>query len=213
MIISGTTLNIQIEGSPSRLTGEMIGVKEGKYLIIKLPLLKFMSNVTNLLYKGNRITIRYMHAGTIFGFQSRVNNVIHNPEKLVFIEYPEKIENHDLRAHKRVDCFLPANVIVAGTIIDGNIIDISRSGCKFSVENPQVENSVVLQVGNEIDVSFQLPGVEKKLNVKGTQKLNVKGTQKHNTKAYDTVNIGIEFNNMDTEVQERLYAFLSAVGA
>jgi hypothetical protein len=51
MIISGAKLNIQIEGSPSRLKGEMIGVREGRYLIIKIPPHKSMSNVTNLLYK------------------------------------------------------------------------------------------------------------------------------------------------------------------
>jgi hypothetical protein len=209
----GTILNIQIEGSQSRLTGELIGVREGKYLIIKIPPLKSMSHITNLLYKGNPITIRYMHAGTIFGLRSRINNVIHNPERLVFIEYPEKIENHDLRAHKRIDCFLPANVRVADTIIDGAIKDISISGCRFSAKNSKVEYSVVLQVGNEIDVRFQLPGVEKKLNVKGTQQLTVKGIQKHNTKAHDTVNIGIKFKNMNIEAQERLYAFLSAVEA
>jgi HSP20 family molecular chaperone IbpA len=59
----------------------------------------------------------------------------------------------------------------------------------------------LLQIDNEIVVSLQLPGVAQKLTITGKQK-NIKEDKVN-------VNIGVEFNNMNTEVQERLYDFLS----
>ncbi len=201
----GTTLNIRIAGSQRRLTSEVIGVVEGKYLIIRMPPLQSMGDVTRVLYNGKTIIIRYLHKGTVFSFKSRISHFITAPGKLIFIDYPEKIENQNLRAHKRIDCYLPANVKVADNTIGVTIADISRGGCKVTVEKLKIENSSgLLEVDNEIGVSFQLPGVEKMLTATGKEKYIKEDT--------DNVSIGVEFNNMDNETQERLYGFLSTAG-
>ena len=201
----GTTLKVQIEGTKSRMTSELIGVETGEYLVIKMPSVQFMGSLSSLLYRGNSIIIRYMQKGTIFGFKSHISHVITNPAKLIFIEYPKRIESHDLRGHKRLDCYLPANVRIMNSTIAGTITDVSKEGCHFIIEKAKVENSLILQIGNEIGVSFQLPGVAEKLTVAGKQK-NIK-------KDRDSVNIGIEFNSMDIETQERLYGFLATANA
>ncbi len=201
----GTTLKIQIEGTKTRMTSELVGIETGEYLLIKMPSTQLMGNLSTLLYKGNSIVIRYLHKGTIFGFKSHISHYITTPAKLIFIEYPKRIESHDLRGHKRLDCYLPANVKIMGNTIAGTITDISKEGCHLIIEQVQVENSLILQVGNEIGISFQLPGVAKKLAVTGKQK-NVK-------KDRDSISIGIEFNSMDIEMQERLYDFLATADA
>ncbi len=201
----GTTLKIQIEGVKSRMTSELIGIETGEYLVIKMPSVQFMGNLSTLLYKGNSIIIRYLHKGTIFGFKSHISHYITTPAKLIFIEYPKRIESHDLRAHKRLDCYLPANVKIMDNTIPGTITDVSKEGCHLIIEQVKVENSLILQVGNEIGVSFQLPGVAAKLTVTGKQK-NIK-------KDSDSINIGIGFDNMDIEDQERLYDFLATANA
>ncbi len=202
----GTTLNIRIAGSQRRLTSEVIGVVEGKYLIIRMPPLQSMGDVTRVLYNRKTIIIRYLHKGAVYGFKSRISHFINAPGKLIFIDYPKKIENRNLRAHKRIDCYLPANVKVADNTIGVTIADISRGGCKVTVEKLKIENSSgLLEVDNEIGVSFQLPGVEKMLTATGKEKYIKEDT--------DNVSIGVEFNNMDNETQERLYGFLSAAGA
>ena len=201
----GTTLKIQIEGTKTRMTSELIGIETGEYLLIKMPSAQFMGNLSKLLYKGNSIVIRYLHKGTIFGFKTHISHYITTPAKLIFIEYPKRIESHDLRGHKRLDCYLPANVKIMNNTIAGTITDVSKEGCHLIIDQVQVENSLILQVGNEIGVSFQLPGVAKKLAVTGKQK-NVK-------KDRDSISIGIEFNNMDIEMQERLYDFLATANA
>ncbi len=161
----GTILKIQIEGTKSRMASELIGIETGEYLLIKMPSTQFMGNLSNLLYKGNSIIIRYLHKGTIFGFKSYISHVITNPAKLIFIEYPKRIESHDLRAHKRLDCYLPANAKIMDNTIVGTITDVSREGCHFIIdtEKAKVENSLILQIGNEIGISFQLPGAKKNL--------------------------------------------------
>ncbi len=201
----GTTLNIQIEGSQRRLTSEVIGVEEGKYLIIRMPPLQSMGDVTRVLYNGKTIIIRYLHKGTIYGFKSRIKHFITTPVKLIFIKYPKKIENQNLRAHKRLDCYLPANAKIADNTVEGTVTNLSKEGCQVTVEKLKIENSSgLLQVDNEIGVGFQLPGVEKKILITGKQK--------YIKKDLDNVSIGVEFNNMDNETQERLYGFLSTAG-
>ncbi len=202
----GTTLKIQLEGSPCRLTSELIGVDEGKYLIIKMPPIQSMGNAASSIYKGSNIVIRYVHKGTVFGFKSRIIHFITSPVKLMFLDYPRKIENQNLRSHKRIDCHLPANVKIADNTVEGSVTDISKEGCRFTLKMVKLEDSPdLLQIDNDIGVSFQLPGVEEKLTITGKQK-NIR-------KDKDSVNIGILFSDMGIEVQERLYDFLSTGGA
>ena len=198
----GAILEIQIEGVKSRLKSELFAIEEGNYLIIKMSPFQSLTNFTKLVYEGTAIIIRYIHRGTMFGFKSRIKHVMIEPAKLIFIEYPEKIESQDLRAHKRLDCYLPANVRIEDNTIAGTITDMSREGCQFTVKTVNIRKSAdLLQIDNEIVVSLQLPGVEEKLTITGKQK-NIK-------KDKDNVNIGILFSNMAIEVQETLYGFLS----
>ncbi len=201
----GTSLEVQIEKTDPRLTCELFAVEEGKFLIIKMSPFQSMQNATRLVHKGTNIAVRYMHEGTVFGFKSLILHFMVEPAKLIFIKYPEEIERYDLRVHKRITCYLPANVRIADKSVEGTIMDISKEGCQFSVKNAKAENSLKLQVDNEISVSFQLPGVEKDLIVAGEQKSMKKDR--------DSVYVGVKFSNMDIEVQEKLYEFLSKAGA
>lgn len=152
-----------------------------------MPPIQNISHISNLIYKGNTITVRYMHEGTVLGFESRISYFVTNPVKLIFIEYLEKIETHDLRVHKRLDCFLPASVSIADNSIEGTITNISKEGCHFVADKLKIESSsMLLGVDNEIDVNFQLPGVEKILAVKAKQK-NIK-------KDNDNVSVGLNLN-------------------
>ena len=187
------------------MTSALIGVDEGEYLVIRMPPVQFAGNLANLLYKGNGIVIRYIHKGTIFGFKSNISHFITNPAKLIFIKYPKKIESHDLRVHKRLDCYLPVNVKIMDNTIEGTIMDISREGCRFIIEKVKVEGDLILQADNEIGISFQLPG-EKEI-------ITATAIQKNLKKGDDNIGIGVEFSNMDIETQERLYGFLSTAGA
>ncbi len=188
------------------LSSELIGVDDGKYLIVKMPPLHTMENVSNLLVKGNEITVKYMYKGTMFGFQSPILDLLHKPFKLVFIKYPDKINSYDVRGNKRVECFLPANVKIAEHIIEGSITDISRAGCLFAIEASEHEGFInQLKINNEIRLGFYLPGIAEELGADADQK-----SIKIDT---DGSSIGIEFVEMDDSVKAKLIDFLSKAGA
>lgn len=202
----GTIFRLQVKGAKRRLSSELIGIEDGKYLIVKLPPLHTMENVSTLLIKGNEIAVKYMYKGSIVGFKSQIIDLIYNPFKLVFIEYPEKIDSYDFRGHKRVECFLPANIRIAEHKIEGCITDISKAGCLFDIEAPELEDCInMLELNNEICVGFHLPGVE--------QELSATAKQRSIKKDNNSASIGIEFVNMDSEVQAKLFGFLAIAEA
>ena len=202
----GIIFRLQIKGAKRRLSSELIGIEDGKYLIVKMPPLHTMENASTLFIKGNEIAVKYIYKGTIFGFQSRIIDLIHKPFKLAFIKYPEKIESFDFRGNKRVECFLPANIKIAEHIIEGCITDISRAGCLFAIDTPEHEGSInLLELNNKIRVGFHLPGIEDELSVDAKQRSIKKDT--------DSTSIGIEFVKIDSSVQTKLFGFLSIAEA
>lgn len=202
----GTKLNLQFKGSNTRVTSEFVGLVKGDYLIIKMPSLTSFKDVKSLIYRESDIVVRYLHKGTIYGFQSRIRDTIISPAKLIFIEYPKKFENYELRSNKRIDCFLPASIEILDRAIEGSITDISREGCQFIVETSKVKNNMeIFKVDGEIKVSFLLPGLKEKIVVDTRQK-NIK-------KDKDSVNIGFWFFDMDIDEQEKFHNFLSTAKA
>ncbi len=105
--------------------------------------------------------------------------------KLLFIEYPEKIECYDFRGNRRVECYLPAFVRILERRIEGSITDISKAGCLLDIKMPDFEDCKNLFDNNEeIDIVFQLPGINEALNA----------NSKHTTlkEEPDKVSIGLE---------------------
>jgi len=184
----------------------LIGVEDGKYLIVKMPSLHVMESVSNLLVNGNEITAKYMHKGTMFGFQSTVIDLIQKPFKLVFIKYPDKTDSYDVRGNKRVECFLPASLKIAEQILEGSITDISRAGCLFTIDTDEHESLInMLKLSNEIKIGFFLPGIAVELSADADQK-----SIKIDT---DGSSVGIEFVEMDDSVKMKLIDFLAKAGA
>ena len=202
----GTKLEIQFKGGGTQLTSELTGVEDDKYLMIKWPTVDPKVDASNLIRKGNTVFVKYLHEGVEFSFQSHILEVISNPAKLIFIKYPENTEVNVLREHRRVDCYLPASVRIADNIIKGAITNISKIGVLFVAEIPADDNRInQLETGNEIGLTFQLPGVQSELTM--TAKL------RNITKDKDKVRIGIVYGKMDVEIQTKLFDFLSTAGA
>jgi len=198
----GITFRIEIEGADESISCILIGIENGKYLIIRTPPLHTLGNASHLLHKDNEIYVKYVYKGTIFGFQSKIIDQISEPFKLLFIEYPEKIESYDFRGNKRVECYLPAFVKIEEHRIEGSITDISKAGCLFDIKIPELENCKNFFDSNEeINIGFQLPGVKEELNVTAKQRSIKEGANK--------ARIGIEFVYMNGVDKTKLSEFLS----
>ncbi len=197
----GTLLGIQIKEVETQLTTELIGMEEGEYLIIKMPPLSELGLTANILYRGNEITVKYRHKGTIFGFSSHILGFITNPVQLIFVNYPNKFEDFGLRRSNRIACNLPARVIISGNFIEGVITDISKSGCHFTAEISKIEHCITsVETDREISTIFNLPDIRKELTISSIQK-NI-------TINASDVGIGLEFIHMDIDTKAILSGFL-----
>ncbi|MDR4498605.1 MAG: flagellar brake protein [Candidatus Scalindua sp.] len=196
----GTLLGIQVKGVGAQLTTELVGMEEGKYLILKMPPLSELGLTASILYRGNESTVKYRHKGTVFGFSSHILGVTTDPVQLIFLDYPTKFENFGLRRNERVACNLPAQVKVSGNLIEGAITDISNSGCHFVAKTSKIAYCIKSVEKNELVTIFKLPGVKKELTIPSIQK-NISINES------DT-GIGIEFITMDIDTKAILSGFL-----
>ena len=190
-----------------RLSSKLVGIEEDKYIIIKTPSMLAGLDVLN---KGNGIIVKYLEKGTAFVFTSHILKFISSPEMLLFVEYPKKIEDHNIRDKQRLDCYLPAHIIPddgpGKYDIEGAVTDISRGGCKFIASKESLRvNNVQLEINSEVLISFNLPGLEQPLTA------TILAKNKYFSKSEDSLNIGFRFTEMDEKVETKLIDFLSSV--
>jgi len=198
----GTKLKIQIEGSKAKLESELISIEDNQYLLIKMPPIYTVINASKFIYKGKTIFVRYQTKGSVFGFQTHIVAFNSAAEKTISIAYPNEIENYDLRENKRIDCYLPVNVIIEDHVVHGGIINISEEGCLIVIDPAETGRSKeLLKINDNINISFQLPGVGEDLYVKAIQKNLVMSTE--------NIRIGIKFVDMDLKVQAKLHNFIA----
>lgn len=66
----GTPLQLEIQDVSVKMNSLSVGYVAEKCLIIKYPSTGGFGPVSNKLFKGNKITVRYVNDGSVFGFQS-----------------------------------------------------------------------------------------------------------------------------------------------
>ena len=135
-IALGTALQLQIDGISERVSGVLVGIVSGECLIVRGQ----FESLEGRLAEGHKTTVRYSHEGAVNTFASEFMGVITTPVELAFIKHPEQIEAIELRSHKRMECFLPAELIIRNEIYSGTIQDVSEKGCKFILDVSGGEN-------------------------------------------------------------------------
>lgn len=162
----GTLLHINIQGVDGKIKSKLIGMEVWEYLIIKAPV--GYTGIRNKLVEGNRLVVRFLQEGSVFGFEAYILAVIDKPTTLLVIDYPRKIEEKSLREAKRLDCYIPCTLLVDQQPADGSVVDISASGCRFVVanhnssaqKNPEKDSSVVITFDSPAENwQFELAGV------------------------------------------------------
>ncbi len=195
-------LKIQVKGDKAQLESELIGTESDKLLIIKVPHIYTVTDTSKLIYKGNSIYVRYSSGGSPLGFQSQIIDFDFDNEKSITIDYPKKIENFELRRSRRIDCFLPVNVKIGSSMINGKILNISKEGCLIFIDSDEIGADKKFMLFNtNLDISFHLPKVEEGINVAVAQKNFAVSNQ--------GIRIGAEYIDMDHKSQTTLNNFLS----
>jgi hypothetical protein len=185
----GTKLRIEIQGVMMSLESILVGMEEGHYIIIRTP--GPISAIKNKLFIGNDMIVKYHYKGSVFAFQTRLMEIYTKLVKLLFLEYPKLVESHEISAHKRIKCFIPANVTFGKNEKQGVIGDISDGGgsCIFKIVKNEKMPSI--RLNNMISLSCQFPGLEDAVLLYGEVK-NIK-------KSFDEMKIGFVFNDRNVD--------------
>ncbi|GFM35947.1 pilus assembly protein PilZ [Desulfovibrio psychrotolerans] len=127
----GTRMLLSVNGSDNRHGTELVGLNPYEYLILKMPL---VPGIRSRMLPGEPLTVRFMRQGTIIGFRTHVISQITKPGALVFVEYPDVLEQFELRTHKRLKCLIPAEAHSPLGVQRGAVVDLSAGGCKMCFE-------------------------------------------------------------------------------
>ncbi|MEA1922698.1 MAG: flagellar brake protein [Pseudomonadota bacterium] len=201
-----TVLQVQVQGYPNRLKSYLVGREEGRYLIIKAPM---VLDYEEIFAKDKELVVRYVHQGSVFGFRSPIMLSVQEPFNVVFVKFPKKIEDYNLRTHKRFECSLPARLEVVTRHQDrklrfkGVVSDISKGGCKATISLKELEwVKEPLKIQSDIELFLSLPGVEGELCLQGAVRSMSQDSEE--------LSLGIQFVDLSGKSQIQLDRFLAA---
>lgn len=199
----GHSVDIQIDFPVKfRTKAMLVGYELGKYIILKHPAPQQMKNYSDVFVEGNGVVVRYLlegQQGECYAFKSTIRNMTKIPEKFIFLSYPQKIENRQLRTHQRYVTHLPASIQAKGdnesshgTQLKGIISDISSKGCGFvfKTDNPKVKVS-------QKDIS---------VTIRNTNNEDIFIPAKVCNSRFENgmVNVGIQFEDNDVQIKNLL---------
>ncbi|QDE33079.1 flagellar brake protein [Shewanella polaris] len=199
----GKIVDLQIDYPVKvRMKAALVGYELGQYIILKHPAPQKMSNYSDVLVEGNGVVVRYLlegQQGECYAFRSTIKNITKIPEKFIFLRYPDKIENRQLRTHQRFITHLPASIVTREDQNDkkvaqlkGIISDISAKGCGFVFKT---DNAQIKVNPKDIFIIMRSPN-DKEILIPA----KVCNSRFENGK----VNVGIQFEEDDEQVKTLL---------
>jgi hypothetical protein len=198
----GTAVQIEIEGIDHRFHSVFVGSIPNDFMIFRTPASGHIFSIRTNIFAGQKMVIRFLAGGTVYGFQANLIEAVTSPERLMFVTFPDEMASHNLRLRRRIECFLPANVTINQTEYDGIVIDLNDIGCRFSTSLAGKETLAGDIVG-DVTISLLLPGSEKELKLAGTPR-NIDRNGK-------TINIGIKFLDADDETKNRIRDYVGSL--
>lgn len=183
------------------LDSVLVGIEQDKYLLLKAP--DQLNGLENELLNGGNLTVKSLYKGTIYAFRSQLLAVIYEPSQLMFIEYPQQIEHHELRSQKRYRCSIVAQAQVDNKERSGVIENISKGGCRCVMELFSADERLETQILNDT-ITFRccFPGSKQEIRFKGQVK-NAMGTS-------GELAVGVKFVGID-EVKETINEYIRLI--
>jgi hypothetical protein len=146
------------------------------------------------------VVVRYIHNAEIYRFRATITGQIEDPAELLFISYPDLVEDGERRKHVRVNCEIPATASINKALLNGMITDISSQGCRFIVNLPggiqPCQVNVLTDVNLSISLQDQAPPEELSGRVRNT---NIDRFR---------IALGIEFEKLSDHIANNLKALI-----
>ena len=168
----------------------LLGWKAGAWLICEWP--------THLGHAvpcetGTRCLVRYLVEGKLIGYESEVRNTQTSPVSLLYLAFPQAVEEVHLRKHVRVPSNEPllllrgegkgaVSVVSKGHATMGGLVqDLSAAGCRVTFRQPHPH----LLQGSTVILEFELIGIG--------HVSHLTGVIKNAAEDEHTISVGIEF--------------------
>lgn len=200
----GTPLVVEIPGLDAKIKCPLVGMQPGEFLILRPP----KSYAYKLFHVGKspRAVVRYIYSGRVFGFETALLGAILDPLGLIFLGYPKRVSEHNLRAAPRLDCHLPAKATLNDIELGGTIQDISPTGCRISIKTALLQaapaGSPALEVSIRIDL--QLP--------EQPDTLALHGKIKNIEQDANRVALGVAFKDIGESARAQIARYLEDLG-
>ena len=142
----------KLEIIATNLTGQkprLAILPETSFLLTDMP-----KDYANAGFEFNSpLTMRFLRDGKVYAFKTMLLRV-HSHPPLMVLEYPEKVEYHNMRSNERVGLILPVRITENGGAVCkmGTVLDISPAGIRIGLD--AVEG---IKVGGKLGLSFTLP--------------------------------------------------------
>lgn len=168
----------------------LLGWKERAWLICEWP---FHFGQAVPCEAGTRCLIRYLVDGKLIGYESEVRTTQTTPVPLLYLAFPQAVEEIHLRKHVRVSSNEPMLLTQVGrqgamlvdpngnSTIGGLVQDLSAAGCRVVVQ----QLCPTMHQGSTVQLEFELIGIGHVSNLTGVI-MNV--AEQGNAKS-----IGVEF--------------------
>ncbi len=199
----GTQLQIQIDGVAFQYKSTLIGMEPDKYLIINASM-ALLSVARHKLYIGSKIVVRYLYKGSAFGFKTKLIDGLCEPLNLLFVGYPEIIEEYNLRSGERNDCVLPIKIKINNYEINGVIVDINEMGCSCVAKKGEEDKELSsVQIDEQATLMCQFPQIEGEHAILGKVK-NIRRDKKQMT-------LGIMFHEIEPEIKDIIGQYILTI--
>lgn len=183
-------LSLTLDQQKMMYGSTLLGWKEHAWLVCELP--SQLGHTADIL-PGASCTVSYLFEGKLVGYRTEIRDLIVSPVPILFLAFPQTVEEMHLRKHARVSSSEPAlltradfgshavSVLSPSDYAGGLVKDLSVGGCSIALATVPVW----LRPGSTVHLEFELPGLGHVTNLAGVVK---------NTEGRDGANIiGVEF--------------------
>ena len=174
----------------------LLGWKEHAWLVCEWPLQ--LGHSTGLP-TGTPCTVSYLHDGKLVGYRTEIRDMVTAPVPLLFLAFPQTVEEMHLRKHARVSSSEPAllmrtdntpnsrSPIPSSDYAGGVVKDLSVGGCSIAL----AKTPSWIRPGCTVRMEFELPGLGHITNLVGI----VKSTEAR--QGLDMIGLEFRFNQLE----------------
>ncbi|WP_051142013.1 PilZ domain-containing protein [Paucidesulfovibrio longus] len=150
----GAAVMMESSSALDRIKCHMVGFQRDEFVVLKLPL---VPGIRSRVPEGAMLTFRYLQRGRLVSFRSVVKHYAATPYSLLFLTYPKRFEQHDLRREQRFTCNFPATLHFLDRDYKGLLLDLSTGGCRFFFDDQAGPPPPNLRRGSKVRGEYRPP--------------------------------------------------------